>query len=495
MVDWNDHTKRKVFREALQKAYPNNDALAIFVDEELNENLASIAGGDNLQAITYNLVKWALANGRMQGQGIRPERYLYNAFKQANPRHPVIEKLEQSSIVSQTYKLTEGDWDVLFEQFLPDDLADLQRAFRRGFKQAVGIEFYQAQPNPPSFVELNQIREVLGRYATGDRGPVLAVRFVDCAISEIHRSNEGNDRDLTALEQWRDSIAQRFNVSALTPKPSNRTARHAYLLIALEEIGSDVNVYPELRIGTDLPIRFGAQPTTCSLNQVAGWVSEWICLAEEVVLDDESCDAEVTLEIFLPCQHLEADIATTWMIKARRGGEQSLGTYRRFVVRSSDRIRDRQIQKLLERKWPKLQTSVQAQNVVSQIHRQENCPKEKGVLSAVLKDLEATVLTLVAQLPADPGKRRDLLNDIIDAALPIALWPADTADAHTLDAEFNHLLHHKHLIDFADLAKQWRLRRMQYESAKHIRLLCDRPDRLPRLPDLSHREDEDAIVA
>jgi len=488
VINWEDNTKRKIFRLALQRVYPNKADLRIFVSEELNENLATIASDNNLQETAFDLIVWAQAKSRLDE--------VFEVFCRENLGDRAIVELQQRPMIEQSSNLREEDWKTLFEQFFPYDFADIQRAFLRGFQRALNVAFQEVRPDHSLLTEQAQIQELL---AAHDK-PELAVRFVESVIVELQRSSEGNGRDVTGLKQWRDRIAQRFDVSdpVLEPKPINTTARHAYLLIALEEIGSDVNVYPELRItGTEAPIRFGAQPTTCPLDQVAYWISGWICQAENVLGDDNCDDIEVTLEVFLPCQHLEEDIATTWMIKARRGGEQSLGTYRRFVVRSSDRIRDRQIQRILKQKWQQLETSVQAQNVASQIYCQKDCPNEKGTLCAVLTDLEATVLKLFAQLPADPAKRRDLLNDIIDAALPIALWSADRADADasTLNAEFDQLLQHSHLTNFAGLAKQWRLRRMNSESAKHIRLLCDRPDRLPRLPDLKYCEDEDAIVA
>lgn len=484
-IDWDDNKKRKAFREALQEAYPSDAHLEIFVDEELNENLAFVAGGDNLQVTAYGLVKWAKAKGRLDE--------VYNAFKKNNPSSAVIKTIERKSFISPTFNLTQDDWDLLFGQFFLDDLADLQRAFYQGFREAIGIDFRLAQPTHPPLVELTQIRELLEIYDADDKGSVLAVRFVEFAIAEFQRSSEGKERDLTALEQWRDRMAQQFGVPPLVPEP--KKSRHAYLLVTLEEIGSDVNVYPELRItGTEKPMGFGAKPTTCPIDKVAAQISEWIRLAEDA-LDDTCDDEEITLELFLPCKHLEDDIATTWSVKDKRGDAIPLGTHRRFLVRSSDRIRDRQIQKALKRKWELLEACVKGNNVCSKFHLQEHCPKGAGTLCALLKDEDAPGLKLIAKLPTDPGQRTDLLNDIIDAAIPIALWSSEMADAdaNTLKTEFDDLLKQCNLTNFADLARQWRKRRMESPLAKHIRLLCDRPDRCPNLPDPN--QEEDVLVA
>lgn len=488
-IDWDDNKNRKAFREALQEVYPSAPELEQFVDEELNKNLAVVAGGDNLQATAHGLVKWAKAKGRLDE--------VYEAFKQENPRHGVIEKLERQALVSQTVNLAQDDWDMLFGQFLPHDLADLQRAFLKSFKQALGLDFHRAQPKHPPLVEITQIRELLEIYDADDKGPVLVVRFVEGAIAEFQRSSEGNNRDLVALEQWRNRIAEKFKVPPPSPPSSQTTARHAYLLVALEEIGSDVNVYPELHItDAESPIGFGAKPTTCPIVQVIDHISEWIRQAEDFLEADFFDDTEVTLEVFLPCKYLVEDIGTTWRVKDKWGDEVDLGTHRKFLVRSSERILDRKIQRILEKKWKLLEDYIKMGSACSKFHEQIKLPEKKGDLSTLLKNLDTPGLKLAAKLPNEAEARRRLLEDIIDAAIPIALWPSEVAEADvgTLKIEFDGLLR-CNLTDFAQLAMQWQNQRIVSAAAKQIRLLCDRPDRLPRLPDLRNREDEDAIVA
>jgi hypothetical protein len=492
VINWDDSKKRKAFREALQQGYPSVAELAIFVDEELNENLAEVAGGENLKVNAYNLLSWADSQGRFDE--------LYAAFKRENPHHSALQQIEQKSFVSQSHNLTQADWDKLFQHFLPHDITDIQRGFRRGFKQALGIEFQRAQPQYPPFTELSQVRELLESYDADAEGPVLAVRFVECAIMEIQRSNDSNNRDITNLQQWRDLVAAKFNVSNYVAKVDSTTTCHAYLLVALEEQGPDVIVYPELRltgVNNPNPIEFGATPETCAIDAVANHLSRWIQQAEDILVDHESCaDVEVTLEIFLPCQHLEEDIAVTWVLQDRRGDAIKLGMHRRFLIRSSDRIRDRQIQKSLGHIWRQLETCVEAGSPCSRFHSQMDCPEEKGALRAVLRDNQATGLKFLAQLPTDPDKRKNILNDIIDAAIPIALWmtAVTDVDAQALETEFDQLLNCS-LIDFADLARCYRSRRQAAPVARPIKILCEHPDRQPRLPDLKNREDEDAIVA
>ncbi len=50
--------------EALLAAYPRRDDLRMMVRVELGENLDAIAGGDNLRAVTFSLIEWAISAGR-----------------------------------------------------------------------------------------------------------------------------------------------------------------------------------------------------------------------------------------------------------------------------------------------------------------------------------------------------------------------------------------------------------------------------------------------
>jgi hypothetical protein len=494
MIRWTGPNKGKL-RKALLEFYTSERSLKRFVSDNFECSLTDI-GGDSLEDWAEELIDKAVAEGWIKD--------LYEKLCLGRQNHEQIiqmqlalgepaltsASLQQRSLVQQLPKLSEADWELLFEQFSLDDFSDLQRAFIRGIQQTFKLSFQEMHLGESLPMNPRQIRELLARR---DR-PDQAVRFVDLAITELRRSSEGK-RDLAGLEQWRDRIAQQFNVLAQVPEPGNTNTCHAFLLVTLEECGSDVTVYPELRITRSAnPIPFGAKPYTGSVEQVTDCLSEWIDQAE-AVLDDRCEDAEVTLEVFLPCRYLEEDIAATWTVKNRRGDAISLGVHRRFVVRSSDRIRDRQIQKTLERNWRRLEKLVEQQNINGSIYHPANCPSEKGVLAALLKDHDAIGLKLLTHLPIDPNQRQGLLYDLIDSAVPIALWLADAADIDTydFDADFNHLLQGSHLINFAQLAKQWRSRRMNSEGAKQIKLLCDRPDRIPKLPDPD--QEEDLLVA
>jgi vWA-MoxR associated protein C-terminal domain/Effector-associated domain 1 len=488
-IDWNDGGNREKFRLALEKAYPDYDLLEMFVDEKLNESLAIIAAKEELSKVIYKLLKWAKSQHRFDE--------LLKKFCEANHRtkDSLIAELTSLPLIGRSVKVFVGEWESLFALFSSDDIGYMQIAFRQAFKAAYDRLFVDMRPDRPPMENPKNIQDLLTNYDD----PILAVRFVEFMLVEFRRSSEYSDRDLTTLEQWRDRIAERFQV----PDPVQRPPKvsHAYLLVTLEENGPDVVVYPELRItdGAE-PIKFGAERKTCSFDEVADWISEWIIQAEDTLLDCDLCEnKEVTLELFLPCQYLvkDEDIATTWIVKNERGESVNLGIHRRFVVRSTYRIHHRKIQAALKTKWQEFQDCVQAGNICSRFHPQNQCPQNRGELLAILNDNNALGLKFVAQMPTDRTQRASLLNDIISSAIPIALWtsPESDLDASSLGTEFNNLLKGYRLDNFADLATKWRSQRLKPTSAKYIKLLCDRPDRLPRLPDPENRPDTDALVA
>ena len=445
-IDWSDNTKRSAFRLTLQKVYPSEEGLQIFVDEVLGKNLAQITSSVNLQPTAYGLVKWAEARGRLND--------VFEAFCNDKGTHASIiaelkAELQKKPLLTRTSKPAAEDLEPLFNLFALDDFADIQRAFFRAFKRVLRNDFRQVRPDYPPLQELAQIQALLATYE-----PKLALQFVESVIVELQRSSEEGDRDLTPLEQWRDRIAQKYNIPVEVPELTAPTACHAYLLVALKESGrvtqegADVNVFVELRVTGELDlIEFDAISVTCPFDQVAGHVSDWIHKAEAALIPYEC--GRVTLELFLPCVHLEENIAA-WEVQNEQGLTIALGGQRGFVVRSLEWVLNRTTQTVLTQKWRLLEHCVGANNVYDQFHLQEACPAP-GTLLAFLED--SLGLRLVAKLPSDREQRKALLYEIINSAVPIALWSTefDQFTVAELKTQVDHLLSASQLTNFADL--------------------------------------------
>ena len=486
MIDWNDRKKCKIFRQALEAAYSKPSALVRFVSEDFGENLDLIAKGDDLSDLIFKLIDWAKSQDRLEE--------LFQIFCNENPKrkNAVIADLQSQPLIPRSIQLPEQDWTKLFTEFVPDDSVYLQIAVRQAFKATYGQDFREIRVDCPSLNTLNEIQDLLTSY---DK-PVLAVRFVEFAIEEFARSQDTHTRDLTRLKGWRDRIAQQFNVPNPAPKLNPIPNAHAYLMVTLEELGAQVIVYPELHIsGKDLPIDFGATPDKSDFNSVGTVLSKWIQMAEKTIAAEGVDEAEVTLEVFLPCRYLEEEIETTWRICDRRGSEFEFGVHRRFVVRSFDRIDHQPTQQSLKNTWSQLQICVKDDDACRQFHTQIICPEKPGILKAILQEKRATGLKFVAAFPQNASDRKGLLYEIIDAGIPIALWSSEEmdADSTTIEAEFDQLLSASQVTNFGSLAGQWRMRRVNSSRSSPMRLLCDRPDRVPKLPDPS--QEDDLLVA
>lgn len=480
-IDWNND-KRKAFRIALQEAYPSYSDLRIFVDEELDENLAEISTNSNLKTTAYELVKWAETYNQLDR--------IFEVFCSHNPNNPVIAKIERRSLITKSCNLADADWEALFEQFSPSDFADIQRAFLRGVKKVFDFEFREMRPDNPSLNELAQIQELLAEY---DK-PELAIRFVEFLMIELRRSSE--ERDLAHIEQWRDRIAQQHNIDLEDPQSIEE--RQGYLLLALQESGRQtqkdgafVTVFSELHVtGEIAPIEFDASAVTCSLDEVAGHLSRLIRKAENALIPYQC--AEVTLEVFLPCIHLEEGVAE-WKVRDENNRHLDLGFHRSFVIRSLDRALNQTMHVTLKRNWDLLKTYT-AQTLGDKFHYEECCSGSGVLKSRLIKKLGLQVL---AELPVDRKQRLDIFYDIVNSAVPIALWSTqlENCTANELKTEFNCLLEASRLTNVADLAQNWRIKRAASDNRviKNIRLLCDCPERLPSLPDPN--EDEDLLVA
>jgi hypothetical protein len=85
-------TQRREFREALMIAFPSKNDLEMMLSDELDWNLAQIAGGNNQQEIVFNLIKFAEAQGEVKN--------LLEAAKRYNPGNQKLHNFYMSIINS-----------------------------------------------------------------------------------------------------------------------------------------------------------------------------------------------------------------------------------------------------------------------------------------------------------------------------------------------------------------------------------------------------------
>ena len=447
-------------------------SLIVFARNVTNRSFDDV-GGNTREEWASELIE------RLDEEGILDE--LYIAVCKEYSDYPAVKKLQVelkgAPLVESKHKIDASDLFSKFSEY--DDFAAVQRSFLCACKDTVG-DFSTIRPDRPSLNELGKIKAQVEIYE-----PKLAVQFAQYLLLELDVSSAENRLNLkSAIESWRDRIAQQYNITPETPQPIKKE-QQGYLLVALRGTGqksgdrTSVTVFTELRIaGKDDPIEFGAETITCFLDEVAAHLSTVILEAEEALIAYGI--GRITLELFLPWNHLDISVAD-WEILNRKGRPRSLGKHRGIVIRSYDRAEQGATRSEVQRKWKYLEECVKQGDACDRFHPQETCP-EAGDLEGKLKDKPG--LKLIAELPKDREDCLDIFDDIIESGVPIALW-FNTVEGLTAAeklAEFNTLLQeHCSLTDFSQLADRWRDLRRKHPN-QHLRMLCDCPDRWPAKP-------------
>lgn len=500
-INW-DNKKRKTFRLALQQVYPSKEELEIFVYEELNQNITEIASDKSLTVMTSGLIAWACAKGKINE--------LFQAFSEENPYHPIINDLQGNTLIQKQVQITEEQWDTLFQYFdNKDDLLGLKIAFKSAMKGVLIAEFQGLELLNVALDSIDIIRAQLERFDN----PKLTVQFVNKAIQAVTCFSENLTRDVLPLERWRDNLARQYSITVDVVNADDDTSdlptKAAYLMVSVKEVGrvsqgiEDVILYPELHVVVDQsePIEFNLGATQCSLQDIGKYLSKFVYEAEDKCISDE-CD-DVILELFLSWQRLEENIGVSWKMEDRHGNEQELQD-RSFVVRSLDRFLDSDVNPTLmtqlQKKWNRLNEGIQKRSPYKHFCIKEGWPKS-GKLTALLK--QKVGLKLIGDLPSDSAERRALLHNIIDAAIPIALWTKnDSCPPAEFFAELDKMLQGACLTDFASVANSLLEGRVSLssEAVSELRMLLDCPDRWPvslpkNTPETEETEDEDSLIA
>jgi hypothetical protein len=482
-MDWTSTINQGKLRIALLEIYSGEDSkqrLRQFVrdnftriDNDHINALLSRVEGNSAEAWAGSLIE------KFDEQNLIPE--LYKKVCQKYEKHPAIQELQLTlkgdPLLGERFKVDAGE---LFANFCPyDDFAIVQKAFLCACREAL-CDFRQMRPDHPPLTDLAQIQELIESYQ-----PELAVRFAAHVMVEFQKDGRGLTAVVRCVEQWRDRTANQHNISPQPPPPV-QVQQQGYLLVALQaRVQNDsFIVYSELHVtGKKDPVPYdGKTPVILTLDEVPKHLSKLIHQAEESLPDHSS--GEITLELFLPCEHLDMNVAG-WEVLNKKENLRPLGKYRSFVIRSFERAKNTAMQKAVNHKWVFLKNCERDKDACDRFHPQTTCPAA-GDLSLDLKDKPG--LKLLAELPSDRGDYLDILDDIIESGVPLALWfsAAEGVSAAEKLTEFDSLLQScsGDLTDFSRLATRWAQQRKDspLEAIEHFRLLCDRPDRWPTLP-------------
>lgn len=479
MVNWKLSDNRRIFKEALIDRYRRPEKLIQFVDEYFDRSYSSEIGGDSLSVLASNLIEVVDSKQEM-GK-------LYRAFCKENEgpvKEGLCNKLQCSGLVNSK-SLPKIDITRLFEELNENDYNEVLNAFYLAFRSAFSQRFQYFDDNENIALQtLKQVQAQLERY-----GINVSVHFAHHIIDKLQAKQE--KRDLSVLREWRDHTAEKHGISLPT---SGVKDPPGYLLVSLKDTAksvdgiAEVTIYGELFItGYQEPVDFGSTPMTCSIEQVADHLPDLIRQARSTLY--RYGNGPITLELFLPLDYVDLDVGS-WSMPFGRRQKRPLWEDNYFIVRSFDRANHPMYPKLKKevyRKWEFL--TAHLENPYERpFHEQREHTRD---LYGQLK--HSPGVKLLAELPKDLEARLDILDELIESSVPIALWFSSTEgigeDEESILAEklaeFDKLLQECPLTDFRKLAIRWYKRRREPHNENaipHLRLLCDHPERWPKKP-------------
>lgn len=495
MAELSREQKKKLIK-AILEVCPDHDELEMFLILETKFGKRHVNHNHDIERVIFQLIQGAEKAGELESllTGLRN----YDSIKKRKDIQELCDRLckelqpQPFLIEPDAYNLPAVDFDSLFQQFEDGDLLSVQCALQEAFQVVYERPSRQMRPRSAAVTSLAGIQALL-EYEE----PVLAVRFVEYVIAELQR-RRGERADwphcLKALQRWRSHTARMFKISSFSSLTLTSKRRRGYLLVTFEMLRddmADINVSAELYIGEAL---FFGQPKKshnhCTLENVSAHLSQLILSAQED-LGSWGC-SQICVELFLPDKLIESviDVADTWQIQDLQQKHPLAFQSEDYVVRSLERIvgpRVQFVQQRLADNWCELE---QCKNIsVSEhFHIQATCPT-----SGDLSKLEAIGLSLTAEFASELGERQKILSAIINSGIPIAFWfgPENQQAPEERLETLRGALEGKTLTDFGRLARVWR----NLRSQDNVRLLVDCPHRLPSLPDLDNRADEDAMVS
>jgi hypothetical protein len=128
----------KAIRLALESAFPTVDRLTVMVREELNEDLAAIAAGQDLTVVAFGLILWANAKGRVGD--------LIAGARSNRPNDPALLNLDINLEAIQPIESPESDRESLVQMVARERLEELRPPVHTALPVQPGIEAIDGSP-------------------------------------------------------------------------------------------------------------------------------------------------------------------------------------------------------------------------------------------------------------------------------------------------------------------------------------------------------------
>ncbi len=253
----------KQLRDALLSAFPSAEELAMMVRDALDVNLAHVAGGSNLSLVTFSLIGWAEAHGKLQeliakaheaNPGNSELGALLTLFssREGKQVQPVNQGLEALSILLENpkvqakvfafrslFEVARKQVDLLGDyKDIHDQLHDLQRGCYDQIKIAVDRiqEDSEAADNLRDYQLTlsgftNRVRQIALRGSEAAGEAVSVQKVLEQAGQALQRGLGGSD-----VKSLREAVRALSRILSTRPPLIDTALRHAAQALELPKL-------------------------------------------------------------------------------------------------------------------------------------------------------------------------------------------------------------------------------------------------------------------
>ncbi|AFY58461.1 hypothetical protein Riv7116_6105 [Rivularia sp. PCC 7116] len=470
---------------------------------EFNKALDTIAGGDNLDEIAFNLIEWADSTGKLQqlAESLYQTRLENEDFKKIiNQLFPNI--FNCAGIKANTSPISTDKLNDVFLVFTEINLDTLKTVCKETLENSS-----QPQDVLGSFPQLINPKSLgifktifLENNYTSYKDVPSILEFAERLSQETKVSKHIRDK----LNYWVKTVAQSLNIKLPTYEKNKLftfTALNSYLLVTVTPNSANTfylqaelipNYSPnetnieriKLEVNNDSP------NIECSSSDIVDKIYQFIRIAKTEYLN-KNRHYKLKVEIFLPLQFIDANIDLK-DVPIDFNRKRPFGSEYRLLIRSLERFlnNDGEYANRLYLKWEQFNHWIQnrieqtdIQNKIHHISKVDNCNWEEIETELELEEKFGVKITCC--LPENDLDKEELFIAVLRGGVPIFLWTR--CDLPDINDDFDNLLK----IDFFQseltrIESVWKLRKKAHAKPDkenylgyHLGFLCDNPHRVP----------------
>lgn len=483
-----------LLREALESAFPTQGKLEVMLRETLARDLEDVAG-ENYRERILDLIQVAesqgwkidlIAGARSQNPGNPKLQNFINQFieslfsddfysvsSQLGQR--LIQLLQQVSDFNAVVHALRSTLPIGFEDHCRFWVDELQNFSTRRALQIFALLKLLLRDYPQIGILpfVNQL--VSGRKLE----PSLQQEFQRWLIEAQTQTGQ----ILPQVQQDPSDLEEKHPCLFVEVKESLSKRLSFYLKASFSVSGSKVDLEP---FGETQIAEKQSADGQCEFTHTRTWINQLLDRAEER-LSAEPLEVEVrelTLEVFLPCEHL-LEAIDQWQIESEPGTK--MGRRYQVVMRAHDRLIQPRWSRLLKQSWQRMQKELRPESQPQTREKRfehlaclEECRWEK--LELTLAKSFGLKLTCV------PSRKdcTQVFATLFKSGAPIAFWTrCNQIENLDLSTEMDRFLSIHLLKNRAELLEQIRQERENAYAAdvdhlgNHLAILWDDPSRVP----------------